>query len=214
MKKFKMKYIVKEYAIVEVTAEDKEKAKEQILKRANEGEFDGDMVGGDCEFECLDVKDVLSREELHEKYQELDTRGAEDTFLRLWNRLINENKFFRGIAHDIHIHENTREELTSVFKGNSEALLDAIFDNDNPEGIYTYSQDARWFYINRHGSLIAENAINDEIEHIISDWCLDDGHVDSYADCWRSVMEFFLEHYDEEEEKRMEEIRKQNRKEA
>lgn len=58
MKTFRMKYIVKEYAIVEVTAEDEEKAKEQILQRANEGEFDGDMVGGDCEFECLgEVKD-------------------------------------------------------------------------------------------------------------------------------------------------------------
>ena len=217
MKKFRMKYIVKEYAIVEVTAEDEEKAKEQILKRANEGEFDGDMVGDDCEFECLDVKDVLSYDELKKKYKDLCVTGAEDTFVRLWDRFINEYSFFKEITHDIHIHENTRKNLVMVFKGDNEALLDGIFDNDNDQGVYTYSQDAKWFYIDGDGHLLTENTVDDMTEHIITDWCWDDrhdgGYTGCYIDCWRRVMEFFLEHYDEEEEKRMEEIRKQNRKE-
>ena len=217
MKKFRMKYIVKEYAIVEVTAEDEEKAKEQILRRANEGEFDGDMVGGDCEFECLEAKDVLSFGELRNKYIDFYRTRTEDTFVRLWNRFVDEDSFFANLKKEkridweweMHLHENTLDNLKKAFRGNDSYILAAIFDNHNDEGVFHYSQDAKLFIVDENDGIIVEDTVDDMAEHIITGWCWGGDGANSYTDCWRRVMEFFLEHYDEEEEKRMEEARKQ-----
>lgn len=159
-------------------------------------------------------------DDLLKKYKDLCVTGAEETFVRLWNHFIAGNQPFVKARRtnrpfwELYIHENTLENLKAAFGGVNTDLLDAIFDNDNDEGIFCYSQDARWFTLDGDRKIICGNSVDDIAENIISG-VGDCGEAEgSYTDLWKKYMKFCLDNYKEEEEKRMEEIIKQNRKEA
>lgn len=154
-------------------------------------------------------------------YKKLADHGDIYTLVRLWNKFVDTNEFFKtlqkGTGHNweylIHIHPNTKEELLKAFNGDSKKLLDAMFSKDNEAGVRTYYMDAKWFTTDSDDEIITDNTVDDMIEHIITGWWNVMEYRGTYEHLWYDFMMFALAHYNEEDKKRQEEEMEEARRE-
>ena len=163
----------------------------------------------------------MSLLETIDSYQKLSKYGTQDTLVRLWNQFVDKNDFFQKVQKQegynweylVHIHPNTKEELLKAFEGDGNRLLDAMFNENNEEGVRTYYMDAKWFTTDSDDEIITENTVDDMIEHIITDWWDGTEYRGTYEHLWYGFMMFAVDHYDAENKKREEEEMEEARRE-
>ena len=163
----------------------------------------------------------MSFTETTANYKKLADHGDQETLARLWNQFVDTNEFFKTLKkrtgyngeHLIHIHPNTKEELLKAFNGDCKRLLDAMFNEDNNEGVRTYYMDAKWFTTDGNDEIITDNTVDDMIEHIITDWCDWTEYRGAYEHLWYDFMMFALAHYEEEDKKHQEDEMEEARRE-